>query len=132
MGGALADYLFLHPSAVDTPAGLAECLCDSRHVNSRIVGVKLLFRSEGDIRRHIKRIRRAFNDKSPEVRTTVVYEIVRLYGEPSALRDPVEWSEAIREGMNAAAKDRKNLNWSSAKSYVAYWRACGFEMKAQE
>lgn len=128
VGGALADYLCLHPATVDVPTELVGCLCASRHVDSRVIGIKLLFRSVGDVSSHIGRIRRAFNDESPEVRIALVYEIVCRYREPSALRDPVAWIEAIREGMNAAAKDRRNLNWRNAKAYLAYWQACGFGM----
>lgn len=129
LGGALADYIGLHPASVAPPAELVECLCTSRHVGSRVVGIKLLFRRDGDVSSHIGLVRRAFGDESSDVRSALVYEIICRYCEPSELRDPIAWIEAIRDGMTAAAKDRKNLNWRNAKAYLAYWEACGFGVR---
>ena len=129
LGGALADYLGLHPATVETPAELVECLCTSRHVDSRVVGIKLLFRCDGDVSSHIGLVKRAFNDESSDVRSALVYEIICRYREPSELRDPIAWFEAVREGMTGAAKDRRNLNWRNAKAYLAYWQACGFGVR---
>jgi hypothetical protein len=115
LGGATNDYLRANPDAMAVPAELPRRLLASHHLHARIVGLKLLNRSDVPDAELIATIVRALNRRDGNESCGGLYELGQLLDRRDALDLDSSLVHALRAALSPLVDDNEPTHAAASR-----------------